>query len=171
MITTITTTITRYGRILPTRNGCLLARDSPPHYLLNGDTTNIALYTSDNLVNWTLANSSFYSHRPGWEWDTLEASTPPLRLESGDYIHFYAGCNVSWWDLAAVCTGGNTTGQYVLPPHTHARARAHTLPLPLPPPPPPPPHHQVHFTMCHAHLTTPTWHPHTPTITWFIVAK
>ena len=44
----------------------------------------------------------------------LEASTPPLRLDSGDYIHFYAGSNVSWWDLAAVCTGGHTSGQYMV---------------------------------------------------------
>lgn len=49
---------TAYGRILPSRNGCMLPRAAAPHYLLNGDTKNIALYESHDLTNWTLLNDS-----------------------------------------------------------------------------------------------------------------
>eukprot|EP01079_Euglenida_sp_SAG-EU17-18_P009068 gene9068-1628_t len=165
---------TDHGRKLGSRNGCLLARDRPPHYLLNGMASSVSLYESQNLLNWSLANrlpppcravlpplsdcsttwgsiavpstetatvlvaklpnrpsitmclprsdptahcltpSSFYTHRPGWESHDMEASTPPVRLDSGDYIHFYAGCNVSWNALPRVCAGEASTGQYMV---------------------------------------------------------
>ena len=103
-----------YGRILGSRNGCLLARDKPPHYLLNGMASSVSLYSSQDLLNWTIVNKSFYVHRSGWESHDMEAATPPVRLDSGDYIHFYAGCNVSWGALPGICNGKKSTGQYMV---------------------------------------------------------
>merc|ERR1712072_513653 len=74
----------------------------------------ISLYSTMDLLNYTLVNHSFYTHRPGWESHDMEASTPPIRLDTGDYIHFYAGCNVSWGVLPGVCKGKASTGQYMV---------------------------------------------------------
>jgi predicted GH43/DUF377 family glycosyl hydrolase len=69
----------------------VLFRDSPPHYMIWGDT-NLTLATSQDGLAWANVGSFMDTRSAaGGYFDTelVEAGPPPLRLTTGDYLFIY----------------------------------------------------------------------------------
>lgn len=86
---------TRYGVMWSGKSAALLIRDAPPHYLYQGDS-NIQLWTTTDLFNYTLVTSRFITPRGDhFDNDLVEAGPPPLLLEDGNYLFLHNSANNS----------------------------------------------------------------------------
>jgi len=77
------------------RNGCLLLRNSPPHYAIFGEgpgpLPGIGIASTMDLRSYTTLNATWLLPLGAAEDEIkLEAATPPVRLSTGDYLFFYA---------------------------------------------------------------------------------
>eukprot|EP01012_Entosiphon_sulcatum_P026122 TRINITY_DN31519_c0_g1_i1.p1 TRINITY_DN31519_c0_g1~~TRINITY_DN31519_c0_g1_i1.p1 ORF type:complete len:331 (-),score=44.15 TRINITY_DN31519_c0_g1_i1:8-1000(-) len=93
------------------RNGCVLLRKQPPHYVLYGESPPLAgvgLATTYDMRNFTTINSTLILPYQGSEV-VIEASTPPVELSTGDYLHLYAAGTPGW-----VPNGNYTVGWVIL---------------------------------------------------------
>jgi len=84
---------TRHGPVFPkiqgSKSGALLLRDTPPHYLLWGDT-DIRITKSNNPLSWPDPGQILLSPRKNmFDSQLVESGPPPLLLSTGDYIFFY----------------------------------------------------------------------------------
>ena len=77
------------------KSAALLIRDAPPHYLYQGDS-NIQLWTTPDLFNYTLVTSKFITPR-GDHFDNnlVESGPPPLLLADGNYLFLHNSANSS----------------------------------------------------------------------------
>eukprot|EP01121_Diplochlamys_sp_Union-15-3_P004032 TRINITY_DN13_c0_g1_i1.p2 TRINITY_DN13_c0_g1~~TRINITY_DN13_c0_g1_i1.p2 ORF type:complete len:344 (-),score=69.43 TRINITY_DN13_c0_g1_i1:93-1124(-) len=96
------------------RNGCLLLRDQPPHYVLYGEGPDplpgIGIASTMDLIEYKTINSTFLLPLgPELNEIKLEAGTPPVKLSTGDYLHFYAAATPGW-----VAHGNYTAGYIIL---------------------------------------------------------
>jgi predicted GH43/DUF377 family glycosyl hydrolase len=85
----------RYGTMWKGKSAALLLMPAPPHYLYQGDS-NINLWKTTDLFNYTLLNSSFIVPRPD-KFDSflVEAGPPPLFLSDGNIIFFHNSANAT----------------------------------------------------------------------------
>jgi predicted GH43/DUF377 family glycosyl hydrolase len=75
------------------KSAALLLMPSPPHYLYQGDS-NIQLWSTLDLYNYTLLNSTFITPRSEmFDSDLVEAGPPPMILSDGNYIFFHNSAN------------------------------------------------------------------------------
>eukprot|EP01050_Picozoa_sp_SAG11_P009350 SAG11_NODE_872_length_6802_cov_8.951514_3_plen_210_part_00 len=77
------------------KSAAILIRDSGPHYMFWGIPT-IAVSVSDDLIHWTLINSSWVVPNGGAQEMWVEAGSPPMKLSDGNYIMSY---NIADGDL------------------------------------------------------------------------
>jgi len=98
------------------RNGCLLLRQTPPHYCLFGESPplpGIGLATTENLENYTVVNKTFLvpngPNNAKAPEIVIEASTPLVELSTGDYLHIYSAGTPGW-----IPNGNYTSGWVIL---------------------------------------------------------
>jgi predicted GH43/DUF377 family glycosyl hydrolase len=93
----------RHGPVFPSiqnsKSGALLIRDSPPHYLLWGDSS-IRIAQSNDLLTWPEDGGSILLSPRTDSFDSrlVESGPPPLRLSDGNYLFFYNSAQVGWPD-------------------------------------------------------------------------
>jgi len=97
------------------RNGCMLLRDSGPHYCLFGEAPplpGIGLASTDDIEKFTVLNPKYIlpngPNNPKEPEIVLEASTPVVRLSTGDYLHIYSAGTPGW------VANGNYTGGWIV---------------------------------------------------------
>eukprot|EP00762_Andalucia_godoyi_P001988 ANDGO_02509.mRNA.1 hypothetical protein EMIHUDRAFT_206771 len=84
---------TKHGAVFPgvqgSKSGALLIRDSPPHFLLWGDT-DIRIANSSSLTSWSDVGEILLSPRPS-SFDSMlvESGPNPMKLSTGDYLFLY----------------------------------------------------------------------------------
>ena len=85
----------RHGVMWKGKSAALLLMPNPPHFLYQGDS-NIQLWSTHDLYNYTLLNSSFITPRENmFDSRLCEAGPPPLLLSDGNYIFFHNSANQS----------------------------------------------------------------------------
>jgi len=98
------------------RNGCMLLRETPPHYCLFGESPPLAgvgIASTMDIETFKVMNSTFL--KPNGANDAkapeivIEASTPLVKLSTGDYLHFYSAGTPGW-----VANGNYTAGWIIL---------------------------------------------------------
>jgi hypothetical protein len=83
------------------RNGCVLLRQDGNHYVIFGETygpaqgplPGIGIANTSNFINYTYINTTWMEplfNNTEEPEVCLEASTPPVQLSTGDYLHFYS---------------------------------------------------------------------------------
>eukprot|EP01006_Ploeotia_vitrea_P044893 TRINITY_DN66882_c4_g11_i1.p1 TRINITY_DN66882_c4_g11~~TRINITY_DN66882_c4_g11_i1.p1 ORF type:complete len:339 (+),score=17.60 TRINITY_DN66882_c4_g11_i1:25-1017(+) len=97
------------------RNGCVLLREKPPHYVIYGESPPLkalGLATTTDFQSFKTVNGSFL--RPNGAKDkkepeiVVEASTPLVKLSTGDYLHIYSAGTPGW------VPHGNYTGGWIV---------------------------------------------------------
>lgn len=102
---TSSTSWKKLGAVFPTtpnsKSAALLIRDTPPHYLLWGDSQ-IRITTSDDLTNWPSTGETFLETRTdSFDSKLVESGPPPLQLSNGDYLFLYNSAQLGWPDDSA----------------------------------------------------------------------
>jgi len=97
------------------RNGCVLLRESGPHYCLFGEAPplpGIGIATTDDLEKFNVVNPKYLlpngPNNPNEPEIVLEASTPVVQLSTGDYLHIYSAATPGW------VANGNYTGGWIV---------------------------------------------------------
>jgi len=98
------------------RNGCMLLRDTPPHYCLFGESPplpGLGVAATMDMENFKVVNNTLMKpngpNDPEAPEIVIEASTPVVQLSTGDYFHIYAAGTPGW-----VANGNYTAGWIVL---------------------------------------------------------
>lgn len=95
------------------RNGCLILRDKPPHYVLFGESPplpGLGVAITNDLVNYTVINTTFLLPDESQSEVVIEAGTPPVLIpKTGDYFHLYSAGTTGW-----VPNGNYTSGYLIL---------------------------------------------------------
>jgi len=96
------------------RNGCVILRHSPPHYVLYGEGPDplpgLGLATTTDFTNFTTINATFLLPLGEDKNEIkLEAGTHAVQLKTGDYLMFYAAATPGW-----VAHGNYTAGWIIL---------------------------------------------------------
>jgi len=104
----------RHGPLFPnggwSKSGAMLIRDTPPHYLIYGDTSDniqgLQVATSDNLLNWTMKDGTILDKRKDkFDSDLVEAGPMPLPISDGNYLFIYNSARKGYpsvkpnWDI------------------------------------------------------------------------
>lgn len=90
-----------HGPVFPgiqnSKSGAVLIRDSPPHYLLWGDSS-IRIVQSDSLVSWPGDGGEILLSPRADAFDSrlVESGPPPLLLDDGNYLFFYNSAQLGW---------------------------------------------------------------------------
>jgi len=97
------------------RNGCMLYRNTPPHYCIFGEAPPlpaIGIASTTDMINFKVLNATFL--KPNGPNDknepevVVEASTPVIQLSTGDYFHIYSAGTPGW------VPNGNYTGGWII---------------------------------------------------------
>eukprot|EP01113_Clastostelium_recurvatum_P030210 TRINITY_DN3660_c0_g1_i3.p1 TRINITY_DN3660_c0_g1~~TRINITY_DN3660_c0_g1_i3.p1 ORF type:complete len:249 (+),score=24.30 TRINITY_DN3660_c0_g1_i3:403-1149(+) len=107
----------RVGNALPWhRNGCVLVRSEPPHYVLFGESPplpGIGIAATSDFENFKILNSTLFKANGQDDKQApeivVEASTPLVQLSTGDYFHIYCAGTPGW-----VPNGNYTCGFVIL---------------------------------------------------------
>eukprot|EP01084_Bolivina_argentea_P201588 344567_1 len=95
------------------RNGCLIIRNKPPHYVIFGESPplpGLGMAITNNLVNYTVINSTFLAPDASQNEVVIEAGSPPILIpKTGDYFHLYSAGTTGW-----VANGNYTSGYLIL---------------------------------------------------------
>ena len=108
---------TRYGAVFPgiegSKSAALLIRDTPPHYLLWGDT-NIQIANSTNLTSWPDAGSILLTPRSdNFDSELVESGPNPLLLSTGDYLFLYNSANADGYHPSWAILNGTDPAQVI----------------------------------------------------------
>lgn len=97
------------------RNGCLVQTPNGTNYVIFGESPplpGLGIATTTNFVNYTTLDSKFIeplgANNTAEPEIVVEASTAPVRLSTGDYLHFYSAGTPGW------VPNGNYTGGWVI---------------------------------------------------------
>jgi len=97
------------------RNGCMLLRETGPHYCIFGEAPplpGIGIATTTDFEQFKVVNPKYIlpngPNNPNEPEIVLEASTPVLELSTGDYLHIYSAGTPGW------VANGNYTGGWII---------------------------------------------------------
>jgi len=97
------------------RNGCVLLRETGPHYCLFGEAPplpGIGIASTTDLETYKVLNPKYLlpngPNNPKEPEIVLEASTPVVQLSTGDYLHIYSAGTPGW------VANGNYTGGWIV---------------------------------------------------------
>jgi predicted GH43/DUF377 family glycosyl hydrolase len=107
----------RVGPVLPWhRNGCVLIRPSPPHYVIFGEAPplpGVGIASTPDIETFKTLNAELIKPNGAANVNApeivIEASTPVVQLSTGDYFHIYSAGTPGW-----VANGNYTAGWIVL---------------------------------------------------------
>jgi hypothetical protein len=81
------------------RNGCVILRPNGTHFVLYGEApplTALGIASTTDFVTYRTLNGSWLKVDPAQSEVVVEASTPPVRLSTGDYFFLYSAGTTGW---------------------------------------------------------------------------
>ena len=105
----------RLGGALPWhRNGCVILRDDGRHYVFFGEAgplPGLGVATTTDFITFATLNTTWLKPDTAQDEIVIEASTPPVRLSSGDYLFFYSAGTTGVSGIRVVVGGARTNVQ------------------------------------------------------------